>query len=74
MDSNWTEIKIEIPARDADRAGDIANMVVPYGIYMEDYSHLEEEAREIAHIDLIDEELLQKDRDKAVIHVFISPV
>lgn len=73
MDSNWTEIKIEIPARDADRAGDIANMVVPYGIYMEDYSHLEEEAREIAHIDLIDEELLQKDRDKVVIHVYISP-
>ena len=73
MDSNWTEIKIEIPARDADRAGDIANMVVPYGIYMEDYSHLEEEAREVAHIDLIDEELLQKDRDKAVIHVYISP-
>lgn len=73
MDSNWTEIKIEIPARDADRAGDIANMVVPYGIYMEDYSHLEEEAREIAHIDLIDEELLRKDRDKAVIHVYISP-
>ena len=40
---------------------------------MEDYSHLEEEAMEIAHIDLIDEELLQKDRDHAVVHVYISP-
>lgn len=73
MDSNWTEIRIRIPAPQAERAGDIANMVVPYGIYMEDYSHLEEEAMEIAHIDLIDEELLQKDRDTAIIHVYISP-
>ena len=48
-------------------------MVVPYGIYMEDYSHLEEEALEIAHIDLIDEELLQKDREHAIIHIYISP-
>lgn len=73
MDQNWTEIKIEIPAAQVDLAGAIANMVVPYGIYIEDYSHLEEEAMEIAHIDLIDEELLQKDRDTAVIHVYISP-
>ena len=73
MNENWTEIKIEVPAGQAGPAGDIANMVVPYGIYMEDYSHLEEEAMEIAHIDLIDEELLQKDRDKAIIHVYISP-
>ena len=73
MAENWTEIKIQVPAAQADLAGDIANMVVPYGIYMEDYSHLEEEAMEIAHIDLIDEELLQKDRDHAVVHVYISP-
>lgn len=73
MDQNWTEIKIEILAAQVDLAGAIANMVVPYGIYIEDYSHLEEEAMEIAHIDLIDEELLQKDRDTAVIHVYISP-
>lgn len=56
-----------------DLAGDIAQMVVPYGIYIEDYSHLEEEAMEIAHIDLIDEELLAKDRSKAIVHVYISP-
>ena len=73
MNENWTELKIEVPAQQADLAGDIANMVVPYGIYMEDYSHLEEEAMEIAHIDLIDEELLQKDRTKAIIHIYISP-
>lgn len=73
MNENWTEIKIEIPAGQVELAGAIANMVVPYGIYMEDYSNLEAEAMEIAHIDLIDEELLRKDRTKAVIHVYISP-
>ena len=66
MNENWTEVKIEIPANQVELAGDIANMVVPYGIYIEDYSNLEAEALEIAHIDLIDEELLKKDRSKAV--------
>ena len=73
MNENWTELKIKVSAPQADIAGAIANMVVPYGIYMEDYSHLEEEALEIAHIDLIDEELLQKDREHAIIHIYISP-
>jgi len=73
MDEDWTEIKIEVPAKQVDLAGDIANMVVPYGIYIEDYSNLEAEAMEIAHIDLIDEALLKKDRGKAVVHVYISP-
>lgn len=73
MNENWTEIKITVPAESAGLAGDIANMTVPHGIYIEDYSNLEEEAMEIAHIDLIDEDLLAKDRTKAVIHVYISP-
>lgn len=73
MNENWTEIKIEIPAQNVEEAGAIANMAVPYGIYIEDYSRLEEETLEIAHIDLIDEALLQKDRSKAWIHLYISP-
>lgn len=73
MNENWTEIIIEIPANYVDEAGAIANMAVPYGIYIEDYSNLEEETLEIAHIDLIDEDLLKKDRTKAWIHIYISP-
>lgn len=69
----WTEINISVLPQDADKAGDIAQMVVPYGIYIEDYTGLEEQVQEIAHIDLIDEELLQKDRSHAIIHVYISP-
>lgn len=71
--SDWTEIKISVDVKDVDSAGAIANMVVPYGIYIEDYSSLEQEAWEIARIDLIDEELLAKDRSKGIVHIYISP-
>ena len=70
---DWTEVCIRIPAVHVDEASAIANMVVPYGIYIEDYSDLEQGAREIARIDLIDEDLLAKERDTALIHLYISP-
>lgn len=70
---DWTEIKITVNADDVDRAGDIAHMAVPYGIYIEDYRTLEEDAWEIARIDLIDEDLLAKDRSKGIVHIYISP-
>lgn len=69
---NWTEITVAVANRDTDIAAAIANMTVPYGIYIEDYSDLEEGAQEIAHIDLIDEELVAKDRDTSIIHIYIS--
>ena len=70
---DWTDLQITVPAKDIDTAAAIAQMVVPYGIYIEDYSDLTEEAPRIAHIDLIDEELLAKDRSNAIIHIYISP-
>lgn len=70
---NWTEIKIEISAEDVEVAENIANMVVPYGIYIEDYSNLEDDVQKIAHIDLIDEDLLKKDREKSIIHIYLEP-
>ena len=69
----WTEIKIYVPIGDIETAESIANMVVPYGIYVEDYSALEAEVDEIAHIDLIEEALLEKSRDEAIIHIYINP-
>lgn len=69
---NWTEITVNVPQKFCDTAAAIANMTVPYGIYIEDYSDLEEKAWEIAHIDLIDEELVKRDRENAVIHIYIS--
>lgn len=68
----WTQITVKIAARDAQTACDIAQMAVPYGFYLEDYSDLIEGAAEIAHSSLIDEELLAKDRETACLHLYIS--
>lgn len=70
---SWTEIAITVSTRYIDTAGNIANMVVPYGIYIEDYSELEAEVMEIAHIDLIEKSLLEADRTKGIIHVYVNP-
>lgn len=69
---NWTEITVKVPLDFCEQASAIANMTVPYGIYIEDYSDLENSAWEIAHIDLIDEDLIKQDRDNAIIHIYIS--
>lgn len=69
---NYIEILLKISVKDIEKAENIANMTVPYGFYLEDYSDLEQGARDIAHIDLIDEDLLKKDRNTAVIHIYID--
>ncbi len=69
---DWTEIIISVEAQHSDTAAAISNMVVPYGIYIEDYSDMESEAPKIAHIDLIDEALLKKDRSRVNIHIYIA--
>ena len=69
---NWTEITVSVPNEYTESASAIANMTVPYGIYIEDYSDLETQALEIAHIDLIDEDLINKDRKNSLIHIYIS--
>lgn len=68
---DWTEILISVSADNIDKAAAISNMVVPYGIYIEDYRNLEEETWEIANIDLIDKDLLKKDRTKGIIHLYL---
>ena len=56
---DWTEIIITVSSRNVEQAAAIAQVLVP-GIYIEDYTNLEQEAREIAGIDLIDEDLLKR--------------
>ena len=69
---DWTEITAKVPTDKTDEAAAIANMTVPYGIYIEDYTNLEADAQEIAHIDLIDDELVNKDRTHSIIHMYIA--
>lgn len=68
----YTEVKIYVSTEDTEKASGIAVMTVPYGIYIEDYSNLETEAWEIAHIDLIDEDLLGKNREESIIHIYLE--
>lgn len=69
---NWTEICVKVKNEYKQQAEAIANMAVPYGIYVEDYSDLIEQSWEIAHVDLIEEELLERDRSSVIIHLYIS--
>ena len=70
--ADYTELTIRIDAKDIDMAQDIALMAAPYGVYVEEYGDLERDVREIAHSDLIDEELLGRDRSRAAVHVYLS--
>ncbi|MBQ6816781.1 MAG: 50S ribosomal protein L11 methyltransferase [Clostridia bacterium] len=69
---DWTEILVTVPNACTETAAAVCNMVTRLGIYIEDYSQLEKDALEIAHIDLIDEELLGKQKDISVIHIYFS--
>ncbi len=68
---DFIEIIVEINILDLEVASAISNAVVPYGIYIEDYSNLETETEEITHSSLIDESLLSKNRDLACIHIYV---
>ena len=70
---NWTDLKITVSTKDAETAEAIAQMTVPYGIYIEDYSDMLELVPQIAHIDLIDEELLARSRTEAILHLYLPP-
>ena len=69
----WTDISITVPRRYADTAEAVATMVANGGIYIEDYADLDEQAWEIAHIDLIEQELLDKPRDIVIVHMYLAP-
>lgn len=69
---DYLEIILKVPVNQLETASAIANLSVPYGIYIEDYSDLEQGAMEIAHIDLIDEDLIKKDRETALIHIYFG--
>lgn len=68
----WIDVALKVALKDAERAEDIISSFSEYGIYIEDYSALEKETLEIAHIDLIEEELLKKDRENVIVHIYLS--
>ena len=68
----WNEITVKVKTEDTARASDVCTVVADMGIYVEDYSDLENVVWNIAHVDLIEQELLERDRTHSLIHVYIK--
>lgn len=69
----WTDIRLTVAKADAEQAEAVATLIAEGGIYIEDYSDIEEQVEQIAHVDLIEQELLDKPRDIVVIHLYLEP-
>ena len=69
----WTDIRLTVAKADAEQAEAVATMIAEGGIYIEDYSDIEQQVAEIAHVDLIEPELLAKPRDVVIIHIYLEP-
>ena len=69
----WTDIRLTVSKSDAEAAEAVATMIAEGGIYIEDYSDIEEQVEQIAHVDLIEQELLDKPRDTVIIHMYLEP-
>ena len=69
----WTDIRLSVSKADAEAAEAVATMIAEGGIYIEDYSDIEEQVEQIAHVDLIEQELLDKPRDTVIIHMYLEP-
>lgn len=69
----WTDIRITVPKAQAEAAEAVATLLADAGIYIEDYSDIEYQVEQIAHVDLIEQELLDKPRDQVIIHMYLEP-
>ncbi|MDR2654892.1 MAG: 50S ribosomal protein L11 methyltransferase [Oscillospiraceae bacterium] len=67
----YNELIISVSVGNLETVSGICQMLVPYGIYIEDYSDLDAIARGLPP-ELIDEDLLKKDKSTALIHVYIQ--
>ena len=68
----WNELTVKVKTEDTARASDVCTVIADVGIYVEDYSDLENVVWNIAHVDLIEQELLERDRTHSLIHVYIK--
>ena len=55
----WNELTVKVKTEDTQRAADICTVIADMGIYIEDYSDLEEVVWDIAHVDLIEQDLIE---------------
>jgi ribosomal protein L11 methyltransferase len=67
----YVEVTLTLKSKHAQTAMDIAEMTEIGGIYLEDYSDLME-CELVQQISLVDEELLKKDKDTAILHIYFE--
>lgn len=67
----YIEVTVTLPSARAQTAVDIAEMTDIGGIYLEDYSDMMD-CELVKAINLVDEDLLNKDRTTAVMHVYFE--
>lgn len=70
---DWTDITIEVERNYADAAQAAATAVADNGLHIEDYADMEAQVWEIAHVDLIEQDLLDQPKDIVKIHIYVSP-
>lgn len=67
----YLEVTLTLPQKRAQTAVDIAEMTDLEGVYLEDYADLTE-CELVQQISLIDEELLKKDKETAILHLYFE--
>ena len=67
----YIEVTLTLPSARAQTAVDIAEMTDIGGIYLEDYSDMMD-CELVKAINLVDEDLLNKDRTTAVLHIYFE--
>ena len=65
----YSEIVFTVDSKDKEIASDIVGMLNCGGIYIEDYTDLEDDPT-VKHVGIVDEALLEKDKTKVLLHVY----
>lgn len=71
MNDNWTELTVSVRSDDTEEASAAVTACTSGLIYIEDYSDMLTALPQIAHVDYIDDELLKKDTERSLIHLYL---
>lgn len=69
---DWNELIIEVAVKDLETASAVATAASPGGLYIEDYSDMLKTLQQTGRFDGVSEALLQKDTERAVIHLYLA--
>lgn len=68
---DWSEITLKVASKDLEIASAIATAVSPGGLYIEDYSDIEQLLADSGYYDYVDRSLLEKDAEYSVIRIYL---